>query len=312
MDILCIGTAVLDITARPVESQEKWKEKQRISQIQLQTGGDGANQSLRLADLGWDVALAAAVGEDQNGQVLKDALKARKVRTEFLAVKKGIQTGTALVLVSETGERHTFSVKGAHSLLDKEDVRAAFSEGPRAISLGSLFSIPELEADGLLEYLQEARKRGIPVFADLAADKRGQGFEGIRPFLPLISYFLPSLYDALEMTKTGSAEEAADRYLEAGAGCVVIKCGSRGCYLTSGKSGSWIPAVAVDPVDTTGAGDCMVALFISRILSGDTPEKACRYACAGASLSTLFPGASGGRLTEEELSGWMETDPVSL
>ena len=306
MDVLCIGSAVLDITARPIESQDMWREKQRISEIQIQTGGDAANQSLRLADLGCEAALAAAVGADQNGQMLKHALDARGVRTEFLAVKEGIQTGTALVLVNEAGERHTFSEKGAHSFLSKEDVKAALLEHPRAISLGSLFSMPELEADGLLEYLQAAREQKIPVFAVLAADKQRQGFEGIRPFLPLISYFLPSLYDALEMTGTGSAEEAADQYLEAGAGCVVIKCGSQGCYLASAEGNSWIPAVPVEPVDTTGAGDCMVALFISRILSGDTPKEACRYACVGASLSTLFPGASGGRLTEERLRAWRE------
>ena len=81
MDVLCIGSAVMDITARPVGQGETWKEKQRISDIRIQTGGDAANQSIRLADLGLTAALAACVGEDQNGSILRSALEGRGVDT---------------------------------------------------------------------------------------------------------------------------------------------------------------------------------------------------------------------------------------
>ncbi len=63
------------------------------------------------------------------------------------------------------------------------------------------------------------------------------------------------------------------------------------------------PAKKVDVVDTTGAGDCMVALFVERILAGDSIKKACEYACAGASASTLYAGASVQNL-EEVKAAW--------
>ena len=306
MDVLCIGSVVMDITARPIGQKNQWEEKQRISAIQIQTGGDAANQSIRLADLGLDAALAACVGQDPNGSILCSSLRARGVRTEYIVSKKECATGTALVLVDEAGERHTFSVQGAHSTIEKADLPWDALNSCRAISLASLFSMPQLEKDGLLAFLQEAKKKGILIFADLAADKLKQGLPGIAPFLPYIDYFLPSLYDALAMTGASDAQEAAKKYLDCGVKCVVIKCGSEGCYFVSGELCGTVPAVKVDPVDTTGAGDCMSALFISRILQGEGVRDACRFACSGASYSTLCLGASAEKLIERRILEWMK------
>ena len=79
MDVVVIGTVVMDITAKPIAEQDTWKEKQRIGGIRLSTGGDAANQSIRLADLGRSVAISACVGKDQAGLLAKSAMKERGV-----------------------------------------------------------------------------------------------------------------------------------------------------------------------------------------------------------------------------------------
>lgn len=310
MRVICIGAAVMDITARPVGQKEKWKEKQRISDIQIQTGGDAANQSVHLAALGWEPALVSCVGKDANGKLLRAALEKRGVDAGLIREKEEYSTGTAMVLVDEQGERHIFSVKGAHSTLSKSDLPEirTLPSSCRAISLASIFSMPVLEADGLLEYLREARAKDILVFADLAADKQGLGFEGIQKFLPWIDYFLPSLYDVLEMTGTDRAEDAAEVFLESGVGCVAVKCGAAGSYLADWKTGfrGWIPVAEVETLDTTGAGDCMSAAFLARILAGEQPEEACRYACGAASYSTMFLGASQVELKDEKIREFLQ------
>lgn len=295
-EILCIGSAVMDITAHPVGDSSVWKEKQRISSIRIQPGGDAVNQSIRLADAGRSVSLVACIGADANGEILRLILTGRGVEINHLTMRSDIPTGTALVLVDEEGNRHTFSVKGAHSTLGKEELSSGLlDESVRAISLASLFSMPEAEIDGLQEFLQYAQDFShgrIKVFADLAFDKKRQGLDGIRRFLPYIDYFLPSLYDALEITGGADAAQAADIFRSLGVKHVVIKCGADGCYYSSGETCGQVPAIPVNPVDTTGAGDCMVALFMDQILKGVDIEAACRYACAGASYSTLSMGAS--------------------
>lgn len=301
MKTVCIGSAVMDITAKPVSQKGSWQEKQRIEDIRIQTGGDAANQSVHLAALGWEPGLISCVGKDTNGRMLRAALENRGVDTSLMQEMEKYPTGTAMVLVDEQGERHTFSVKGAHSMLDREALPESLPPECRAISLASLFSMPLLEEKGLLEFLQREKERGVLVFADLAADKMKKGLNGIRPFLPLIDYFLPSLYDVLEMTGRGTAEEAAETFLALGAGNVVIKCGAEGCFCAGPSFTGRIPAHRVEPVDTTGAGDCMSAVFLARVLAGDGMEEACQYACQAASYSTLFLGASSVELSDEKI-----------
>ena len=297
----------MDIMGFPIDQKAEWKEKQRISDIRILPGGDAVNQSICMAALGEEPALACCVGADMNGRMLKGALRDLGVDVRYVREKDGCATGTAMVLVNEEGERRIFSVKGAHSTLSEGDVPSVkeLPEECRAISLASLFSMPEFESHGLEAYLKEAKERGILVFADLAADKLGQGLDGIQRFLPYIDYFLPSLYDVLEMTGTQKAEDAAEVFHQLGVSHVVIKCGEKGCYYSSAETGvcGFAPAIPVEVVDTTGAGDCTVAAFVCAILRGDSLEDACRYACAAGSYSTTFAGASTARLSDEIVRG---------
>ena len=291
MKIFCLGSAVLDIAASGVPFPENWQEKQRIAGIFLRPGGDAVNQAIRLSRLGHEAFLLSAVGVDKNGSFLNSELKRQGVRTNHLTEKPGRNTGMSLVLVHPDGERRAFSAGGAYGSLTFSDLPDP--EGADAISVASLFQMPELEANGLSDWLTRAGKSRIPVFADLGSDKYGLGLDGIRHFLPLIDYFLPSRADALAMTAADTVEEAADIFLSCGCPCVCIKCGAEGAYLISaGSPGLHIPAPAVTPIDTTGAGDCMAAVFLSRILAGDSSEESCRKACISATESTLHPGAN--------------------
>ena len=292
MCVLCVGAAVMDITASPIPEQKDWKQKQRIKNITIRTGGDAANQAAHLADVGLHPMLCACVGGDANGEMLKAAMSARGVDVSFIRTKADMSTGTALVLVGAEGERTIFSARGAHSVISREDLPEQIPDGVRAISLASLFSMPLLEENGLKAFLAQARDKRIPVFADLLTDVQKKGLPWIEPFLPLIDYFLPSLYEAEELTgKQG--EEACAAFLRGkGCGNVIIKCGARGCYVDSPSFTGHVAALKVEPVDTTGAGDCMVAFFIARTLLGDDMETACRRACEAASRSTLQPGAA--------------------
>ena len=302
MDVLCLGAAVLDITARPVPDQKEWAEKQRIESIGMSLGGDAANQSVRLADMGMSAALVTCLGDDENAQVLRSRLRERGVDESLIRTRPDLSTGVSLVLTGTEGERHIFSVKGAHASLGKEDLPPR-SMVPRAVSLASLFLMPELERDGLKEYLREMKAQGVCTFADLAPDKFRLGSAGIKEFLPYIDYFLPSHKDILKMSGKESVEEAAQFMQELGAQTVIVKCAERGAYLLPAgqKEGEWIPALPVTPIDVTGAGDSMDAFLISRILKGEKLRDAVRFACAGASLTTLHQGACSVPIYEEEI-----------
>ena len=292
IDAAVIGTVVMDVTAESVGLQADWKDKQRIDGIRLAIGGDGANQSIRMADLGMSVAITGCVGKDMAGMLAMEALRKRGVDVSHMRESSDRETGTALILLRNDGDRNIFSNNGAHPQVYKEDCAWIRKADIRALSIASLFCLPWLEEDGLLSLLEDCRKRGILTFADLGSDKKKQGLSGIQPFLPWIDYFLPSEEDALAMTGTDTPEKAAEVYLQNGAFSVVIKCAARGAYYRSTEESGWVPALPVVPVDTTGAGDCFAAHFIHGILAGLPLREACIKACEAASLSTLARGAS--------------------
>ena len=77
----------------------------------------------------------------------------------------------------------------------------------------------------------------------------------------------------------------------AGAPWVVLRCGAGGCVVSDGRRRERISAHRVEVVDATGAGDCFDGAFAVRILAGDDPFAAARYANAAAALETTGYGA---------------------
>ena len=228
MKVLCIGVGVVDIAAWPVSRQTEWQEKQRISGISIQAGGDAVNQAVYLSQLGMEACVNICVGRDENGVLLKEAIRKKGVDTSFIRVRDDAATGTALVLIDEKGERRVFSAPGAHGLIRKTDLPEEIPEHLQAVSLASLFGMDYLERDGLEEFLDQLKEKGIPVFADLLFDKYQRGLNGIAHLLERIDFFLPSSYDALSLTGTGSVEECAAFLRKMGPGTVIIKCGAKG------------------------------------------------------------------------------------
>ena len=90
-------------------------------------------------------------------------------------------------------------------------------------------------------------------------------------------------------------QQGADKLLEYGAGCVVVKRGANGCNVyTSQESFTVIPYKVDKAVDTTGAGDSFVAGFIYGLLNGYSLKECACFANATASCSVEHVGATDG------------------
>jgi ribokinase len=80
---------------------------------------------------------------------------------------------------------------------------------------------------------------------------------------------------------------------------LVTTRGARGAsHVHDGRSVD-VPAPAVEPVDTTGAGDVFAGVLAAEWLSG--ADQALRRACAAGALATLVPGAGGCAPTAEAI-----------
>jgi len=71
---------------------------------------------------------------------------------------------------------------------------------------------------------------------------------------------------------------------------IVVKCGTRGALVQWGKQREWARPLAVEPVDTIGAGDSFNAGFLNAWLAGEDPMRAAAMGNLSGALSTLRPG----------------------
>ncbi len=80
---------------------------------------------------------------------------------------------------------------------------------------------------------------------------------------------------------------------------VVLKCGAAGCIVATPEGREQIAGHRVAAVDATGAGDTFAGALLARLLAGDPPAMAARYANAAAALSTTGSGAVAPRPKED-------------
>jgi 2-dehydro-3-deoxygluconokinase len=106
-------------------------------------------------------------------------------------------------------------------------------------------------------------------------------------------YAMPGMEDVRILTGLTDPDAMLDFYLRLGCRVVVLKMGEQGAYLGTADGRVRVPAHPVTPVDATGAGDTLCGSFLARILAGDEPEAAVRYASVAAALKCTGYGAVG-------------------
>lgn len=102
---------------------------------------------------------------------------------------------------------------------------------------------------------------------------------------------LPSWDDVTALTGADDRDAIVDAMLELGPQVVALKLGKEGAYVATPHERRVVPGFAVEAIDATGAGDCFGGAFVARIVAGDDPFAAARYANAAAALSTTGYGA---------------------
>ena len=101
----------------------------------------------------------------------------------------------------------------------------------------------------------------------------------------------PGLDDARQFTGRESPDDICDFYLGLGPGIVALTLGKEGTLVATPQERRLVPAMAVEAVDATGAGDAFDGAFLSDWLRHGDPFQAVAYANAAAALKTLGLGA---------------------
>ncbi len=192
--------------------------------------------------------------------------------------------------MSEDGQNSIVVSPGANGTLTPAMVCSRLAE----FSAGAVL-LCQLESpfDAVEQALRFAKSRGMITILDPAP-----AHQGCLPWLPYVDYLTPNETEAAQLAALASpivsesdAARAAAQLRQHGAKAVLLKLGSRGCFVSTADTAELISAFEVKAVDTTAAGDCFNGAFAVALVEGLPLLDAVRFANAAAALSVTRRGA---------------------
>ncbi|MEU3710608.1 carbohydrate kinase family protein [Streptomyces catenulae] len=301
-DVYLTGTVFLDIIltgldSAPVRGTESWARGMGSSP------GGVANMATALARLGLRTSLAAAFGDDMYGEYCWDALSHGEGID--LTHSRTVPGWHSPVTVSMAYEGERTMVSHGHEAPPPE---TAFDGGhapgcppPSRACVASLVpGRPE-------EWLGCAAARGSRIFADVGWDDTGRWDPADLDGLEHCEAFLPNAEEAMRYTRT-SDPRAAARKLAERVPLAVVTMGSEGACAVDGRTGesAEVPAIAVEALDPTGAGDVFVAGFVTGTLAAWPLADRLAFAGLTAALSVQEFGGSLAAPGWAEIVAWWQ------
>jgi len=282
--IVVIGSANIDLVTR-VGRSPLAGESMLAKGFAIHTGGKGANQAIAAARLGAEVVFGGCVGADVFGEMQRASLKSAGVDTAFLHSHKTEPTGTALIIVEDSGQNSIIVSPGANRCFTPKDVEAMEPEIADADALLLQLEIPLESVECALDL---AIKHNVPSFLDTGP---AQNIDDA--LIRKASLISPNESEAavlcgIRISDMDSAYEAARILHRRGAREVALKLGEKGA-LYSGTHTLAVDAHRVNVVDTTAAGDVFHAALAIAWPQG--VESALRFATAAAAISVTRAGA---------------------
>lgn len=256
-------------------------------------GGKGANQSVALAKAGAQAVHLGRVSSSDAWAV--NAMNEFGVDTSVIEMIDE-PSGHAIIQVDDAGENAIVLHGGANQSFNKDAVASMLKDAK--------------ESDWLL--LQN-ECNALDVAMDIAAQKKMNIAFNPAPMtesvlsLPLsaCALLIVNEVEAEQLTGVSTAAEVSDNSV-AGVNSelidqlekqfpdttVVITLGSKGAVMLSGGERHVANALAVDTVDTTGAGDTFVGFMLAAMVSGGSCEDALQQACVAGALAVTKAGAT--------------------
>ncbi|MFE9347324.1 carbohydrate kinase family protein [Streptomyces olivaceus] len=293
-DVYLTGTVFLDVVftgleSAPVRGTESWARGMGSSP------GGIANMATALARLGLRTSLAAAFGDDHYGDYCWDAL----------AQGEGIDLGPSRtvpgwhspVTVSMAYEGERTMVSHGHEPPPQE---TAPDCPPRARA-----AVASLTPGVRAPWIAQAAARGTRVFADVGWDDTGAWDLAGLPDLAHCEAFLPNAEEAMRYTGA-TCPRAAAHALTEHVPLAVVTLGAEGAYAVDRRTGesAEVPAIAVEALDPTGAGDVFVAGFVTGTLAGWPLADRLAFAGLTAALSVQEFGGSLSAPGWGEIAAW--------
>jgi ribokinase len=210
-----------------------------------------------------------------------------------------------LITTAATGENAIVVVSGANSHVLPSDLDRYIELIRRSAIILTQLEIP-LETVEYLAALAEAKE--IPLVLDPAPARTLPS-----SLLARVTWLTPNETETCALLglppqelAQSSLKDVANRLIRSGPQNVLLKLGSRGCYIaqSNGKH-TLVPANPVQAIDATGAGDAFNAAFATALTEGKDPVSSASFAAAVAAISVTRHGAQPSMPDRDEVDTFL-------
>lgn len=284
-DILCLGEPMLEFNQQPDGNYLPGH------------GGDTSNCAIAAARQGARVGFVTHIGADTFGQSFMDLWASEGVDTSGVRQVEDAHTGVYFVTHGAGGHAFSYFRAGsASSRMAAADLPADLIASTKVLHVSGISqAISPVAADAVFAAIDIVRGAGGKVSYDTNLRLKLWPLPRARAVthaaMAQCDIALPGLDDARQLTGLEDPDAIADFYLDLGAGVVALTLGSEGTLVATPADRQRIVGREVEAVDATAAGDTFDGAFLARLVAGDTPFEAARYANAAAALSTQGYGA---------------------
>ena len=204
--------------------------------------------------------------------------------------------------MDDNAENIIIVVAGANAGLTPDDVRAATFVIQNADVLLCQLETP---LDATLEAFRLVRSAGVRTVLTPAP-----AVELPDELLKLCDLCVPNeteleLLTQRKIAGLADAESATRELRDRGIGAVIVTMGRRGALVMQEDGSTHIPAIAIESVDPTGAGDAFTAALAVYLGGGQSLVDAARHASVVAALTVMRIGTQAAFPSVAEVEGWL-------
>lgn len=285
--VLVLGSVVQDRVAR-VPRLPRPGESLIGSGYYEAPGGKGANQAIAARRMGAAVRFIGCVGNDASGERQRQGFAAEGIDVSALRATAEAPTGSALILVADSGENQIALIPGANLRAGAEELEALEAALPEACVLLLQLEIP-LAVN--VRAAELAARWNVPVVLDPAP---AQALPD--DLLRRCALLTPNATEAegltgLPVQTSAQARAAARALIERGVRQCIVKLDARGGWAClDGVDRAYEP-LPVRAVDSVAAGDAFNGAFAAALAEGRLPLEALDWARAAGALAVTRAGA---------------------
>jgi sugar/nucleoside kinase (ribokinase family) len=302
-DILVVGELNVDLILSELPVRPELGKEILAGDMNLVLGSSSAILASNIATLGARTAFVGKLGRDDFGDFVLDCLQRKAIFTEYIVRSEKAKTGATIIL-NYPDDRYMITHKGAMDDLTIDDVKPEYLHGARHMHLSSYYLQDGIRKD-CAALFKRAKELGLTTSFDTNWDPQEKWGAEIFDILNYVDVFLPNHTEALLISRQNTVEAALAKLSEY-AGTVVIKSGKDGAIAQQGRQIIRSPAIAIEPVDTVGAGDSFNAGFLFRFLQNAGLQHCLDFGNLCGALSVTRAGGTAAFSSKEQITKEVE------